>query len=70
MKNQIRKRSSLSTAITLVLLSSAPLSSVQAASKYWSVADCGSSWWDYNCWSPVYTGALDGLGQPIDSDFV
>ena len=44
--------------------------SVQATDKYWSYSSCGTSWWDYNCWSATFGGVLDGNGQPLAGDDV
>ena len=44
--------------------------SAQAAEKYWSYTDCGTDWWDYNCWSATFGGPLDGTAQPVAGDNV
>lgn len=70
MKNHVIKQSALATVILLSLLIFTPLSTVQAANKYWSYTSCGNSWWDTNCWSATFLGPLDGTSQPLDGDNV
>ena len=64
-----KKQTSCSVLCIALALAAIPFS-VQAADKYWSYTDCGTNWWDYNCWSATFGGVLDGNGQPLDGDDV
>jgi hypothetical protein len=48
------------------LLGVASFTSAHAADRYWA---CGSSWWDFTCWSATSGGAAT-LGQPQNGDNV
>ena len=58
------------TTVMSIALTVASTTPVFAAQKYWSYSNCGTSWWDYNCWSATPGGALDGTAQPITGDQV